>query len=474
MSKIYTLPLIYCLAWVVFFIQGMASLDPDFGWHLRMGEIILTSGIPKSDPFSYTMPGYPFIDHEWLNDVITFKVYDFTGLAGLSIFYATVVVLTLLLVVPKKLKFWAIIPLILSSALLINFAGVRPQLMSLLLTALLLKVTLDDRLWKKWRLLLPLMFLFWANIHGGFITGLGIIFVIIVIKTLKERRIAFPDFSVFIASFLVTLINPYGVNLWKEILKTFSDTSLRSQVAEWVPIFYYFDIAFLLLLAISLVLVIKNYKSLDLKYLSLYIILLLMGLSSVRNIPFWVLINIPVVAFCFDRFSKDSQKKPSLQKRFNISIKILLMIATLVGIFQITSSIQADFQYPEERIFPAKAISFLKNHPGQGEIFAPYDWGGYIIWKYPDSKVFVDGRMPSWKWNPPSTSESGNAYKEYRDIIFKGGNFNQTFNKYNVHTVLWSVMSYLEPKKPKSFTQRLEEAGWKKIYVDEVAVIYEK
>jgi hypothetical protein len=38
-----------------FFWRGIIYLDPDFGWHLQAGEMILHSGFPQNDPFSYTM-----------------------------------------------------------------------------------------------------------------------------------------------------------------------------------------------------------------------------------------------------------------------------------------------------------------------------------------------------------------------------------------------------------------------------------
>ena len=62
---------VYLLLYTLFFIlciyRGVVILDPDFGWILRMGKIILERGIPEKDPFSYTMSSYPFIAHQWLS-----------------------------------------------------------------------------------------------------------------------------------------------------------------------------------------------------------------------------------------------------------------------------------------------------------------------------------------------------------------------------------------------------------------------
>src|SRR3989337_506611 len=53
------------ISWVLLFINGLHQLDPDFGWHVTMGRLISENGIPKTDPFSYTMTSFPFVDHEW-------------------------------------------------------------------------------------------------------------------------------------------------------------------------------------------------------------------------------------------------------------------------------------------------------------------------------------------------------------------------------------------------------------------------
>lgn len=463
---------IFTLIWAAFFFKGILSPDPDFGWHIKVGEIISFSGIPKTDPFSFTMPSYPFVDHEWLTDLITFKIYPIIGSIGLSAIYALFAGFSVILVTPKNR--WALIPIILSTSLLLSFVGIRPQILSWFFVAIILKITFDDTLWQNWRLLLPFIFIVWANLHGGFSVGLGIIFLIILSKAFQAKRLILSDLLIFIISLSGSLINPYGVNLWKEIWNSFSDSSLRLTVVEWHPILAHFNIIFLILLALSVFMAFKYRSYLGLKQSVLFLSLLLAGLSSLRNVPFWVLINIPVLSLCFEKFYQEVKNNKIQLRRLHIAYKTLLILIVLVSTYHVASSFKEDLEWPQDRLYPLNAISYLRQNPPKGEIFAPYSWGGYLIFKFPEKKVFVDGRMPSWRWTPPDKNESSYAYKEYQDIISKGGDFIQTFNKYNVRTVLWSVMLYLEPKKPKSFTQRLEAAGWKKIYSDDVAVIYEK
>jgi hypothetical protein len=52
----------------------------DFWWHLKMGEIIVTThSIPRTDLFSFTAAGKPFIIQNWLSEVIYYKIYELGG-----------------------------------------------------------------------------------------------------------------------------------------------------------------------------------------------------------------------------------------------------------------------------------------------------------------------------------------------------------------------------------------------------------
>jgi len=64
------------IIFVIFLIRGGVFLDPDFGWHLRVGEIIQESGFPKTDPLSFTMPTFGFVDHEWLTNISISYIYS--------------------------------------------------------------------------------------------------------------------------------------------------------------------------------------------------------------------------------------------------------------------------------------------------------------------------------------------------------------------------------------------------------------
>ncbi|MBM4123217.1 MAG: hypothetical protein FJ249_11585, partial [Nitrospira sp.] len=72
---------------LVFFILNLALqplVEPDFGWHLRTGLDLLTQGgtMPATDPYSHTMPDWPWVEHAWLMDGLLGLLYKGLGAAG--------------------------------------------------------------------------------------------------------------------------------------------------------------------------------------------------------------------------------------------------------------------------------------------------------------------------------------------------------------------------------------------------------
>src|SRR5574337_51520 len=67
------------------FIVWFSFLRPvglvDFWWHLKTGEIIVTTrSIPTADLFSFTCAGRPFILQNWLVELIYYGTYRTGGL----------------------------------------------------------------------------------------------------------------------------------------------------------------------------------------------------------------------------------------------------------------------------------------------------------------------------------------------------------------------------------------------------------
>lgn len=486
--------LIFLIIFILFLVKGALALDPDFGWHIKMGELILKSGIPSKDPFSYTMPSFGFVDHEWFVNIVLYKLYLYIGIVGLSFIFSIFTVLVLLIVLPRKFNQFFEAPLLISGAILLPFAGIRPQELTWLLLAVLLNFFLTESGWKKTRFFLPLFFILWANLHGGFVIGLLVLLIFILVRIWESRKINFGDIFIFLLSLLATFINPYGIRLWEEVLRSALDSSLRFTIQEWTPILFRFDLSFLFLATLSFILVLKYRLKFGLFEKSLFFILFILALSSQRNVPFWLVIALPLTIKSIFFLSEEVKKVKMGETRFSKVYKIFLIITVLIFIFQAFFILKNSNSVSEENYYPKKAIAYLKQNTFKGQFFSPYNFGGYLIWKYPEKKVFIDGRMPSWRYVGPS-NESSYAYRDYNEILSGKKDYREIFKQYNINTVLWFKPDLQEnsnfsklissfhikflnqifgSKENKSFLKKLEDDGWKKVYQDEIAVIYLK
>src|SRR5262249_50262219 len=153
--------------------------DGDIFWHLLTGEQILkTFQIPVQDAYSYTMAGTNWMAHEWGAEVVFALFYKAMGLNGVVILAVLVVTATLLMLY-KFLVFRKVTPLL--AVLLVIFSGTvsnvhwsaRPHIFSLPLTLLFFIILeLYQREKQDYLKFLPLLMLFWVNLHAGFMFGI--------------------------------------------------------------------------------------------------------------------------------------------------------------------------------------------------------------------------------------------------------------------------------------------------------------
>ena len=60
--------------------------DPDIWWHVRTGELILSSGVPHSEPWAFTAQGRPWVPTAWLSDVMLAGLHDAFGWHGIVLY----------------------------------------------------------------------------------------------------------------------------------------------------------------------------------------------------------------------------------------------------------------------------------------------------------------------------------------------------------------------------------------------------
>lgn len=495
---------------LVFWILSTISIDPDFGWRLKAGEIYSGQGIPATDPFSYTMPSFAWSDHAWIVTAGIGLTYKYIGKSGLALISVVIVFIALHLsagrIEKKKIlktlylnrffdkRFWyfgSFLFLLAVSAVL-PFSGVRAQVVSWLMTAILLAISLNEDLWLRLRKYSPIFFIAWSNLHGSFTAGLAILVFINLVQFYRRKKIDGKSIAIIFLSALSTLINPNGVGVWSEAWSSITDSSLRWEIAEWMPAFFMADFSFAAFLTVSCVLVWRHKSKYQLEEILLFFLVLSQALLSRRHIPIWIIVALPMSLHALYYLYEEIKEIKKAPERFQKLMQYAYIGSMVILILQLVLNTKDAAALSEGNFYPDGAVHYLANNTPSGEIFSEYGWGGYLIWKLPEKKVFIDGRMPSWRWKEAPSNESTAAYIDYKEIIKGEKDYEKTFEKYGIDTVLWplprkkgvidNIADKIEKllinigKKEEGFdlSKKLENEGWIQVYKDSISVIYQR
>ncbi len=466
---------------VVFVLSLTHPLDPDLGWHLKYGEYFASQHtLLQENTFSVEMPGYRYVNHSWGSDVLLYAVYNAFGFLGVSILGAIVMTMTFFFFAQAaRLSFWEeaiLFPPMLYLLDGIIFQSYRSQTLSLLGLGCLffLVERFEDRHRKALLFLMPL-FILWANMHGQFIVGLGLLvfwaasycFRAWLMARSRKAPIPIGDLGLILAAVLgagcVTLITPYGVEIYLEISRHFGN-HLQQYIKEWRPIAEEPKLLWLLIgwgafLTGNAVMIYRQRQVLaKAHYLLPSLLFFIASFAQVRY--FWplVLVSMPIAATCLTRI------RPANQKTVAGIAASFLACAYLYGAF-VKLPAQHIISYDWDRYCrhlgcTSRSADFLQSQLAGASLLTDYDWGGWLIWNYPKIKPTIDGRMPFWR------DEQGySAYEKY--VALESGDEDIDQSSYN--------MVYWPPKKEtlfKRLNQLVDEGKWRVLYYDPFAYIF--
>lgn len=452
----------------IFAMAARNVLDPDIWWHLKTGQYIAEmKGVPRTDPFSYTRAGQPWVAHEWLTDLFLYEAKVCMGWGGLILIFAGILSATFFFLYLRC----GPAPYIAGAATLaaawstMPVWGVRPQVLSLLLTSLWLLIL--DCAEKNPKLLwwtLPLTLL-WVNLHAGFALGL-VLSGLFIVGELTEAALNFSKRQnprlrtaafVLLLDLLVVPLNPNGWHMFWYPVETLRSRAMQSYITEWAsPNFHRMEyLPFLLLLLATLAMLGWSRQKVRPRDLLLLLVSLYAGLESIRMIPLFVLVAVPLIS---NRIGDWPRRNSALQPQTTSRTLTNCAIITMLAVFTVIHSMEVIRDQPQAEMqhFPLRASIFLESHRPSGRIFNFYDWGGYLIWKlYPGTQVFIDGRADVY---------GEEVLHEFADTIqFKDG-WQRTLGAWNISTVLVPVSSALA-------TGLRGAPQWKVEYEDSQAII---
>jgi len=476
----------------------LAPSDFDLWWHLRTGQLIAEQGVPTVNDYSYTELGRPWIAYHWLIEWLMYGVQQLFGYPGLIILFGLVQAGSSLLVYRLLRLLGAgrvltLLLLLLFAILTVPTWGVRPQILASLFLAAYYLILLTykhtpSRRWLLW-LLLPLSVL-WTNMHGTYITGLILIGIFLLGEVLnnfiyrpEQPLPTLPLLLALLGSTAATLLNPYFVNLWLLPLGYVPNGSHNPlfYVDEWVsPDFHNYAnlplvASFVLLMLVGITrsvavaartrwrLGLTRY--LDLTELGIVVAFTWLGLQGAYTTPLYAVMVLPLLgrglAQTWPLLGREGEEAaPAGEGQFNwlLGTVSLLLIAGLILTApgaQTQREARLDGTFP----YPAAAATYLSQLPSDTRLFNDFGWGGYLIYRlYPQHRVFIDGRVDVYR---------GAVFDDYISITSLAPNWPALLDRYKVNTVLLPRSSALAAALGK-------EAGWRKGYADDLAVVFQK
>ena len=400
-------------------------LDPDCWWHIKTGEIILSSHHwPTTDPYSFTVTGQPWLAYEWGGDVVLATAARLAGLQaldGVLILFAAAVMIALYCLATLcagncKAAFIA------SAALLplaVPSFNLRPQMLGYLFLILTLIALERFRQGKRSALwFLPLLFLVWINTHGSWIIGLGVVATYwlsglfdfraggleaLPWNPTERRQISF----VFLLCLCALPVTPYGTRLSTYPFEVASSLPVSmTSILEWQPMPFNLvggKLFLGLLLAFFLVQVTVRFAW-RLEQLTLFVFGAAMATIHVRFMLLFVPFFAPLLATIL------AQWIPAYERQKDrYALNAVLIAAAIVGMIHYFPS-GTDLEKKAAQNFPVAAVEYLNQHPVPEPMFNSYGFGGYLIWsRWPEHKVFVDGRSELY--------EHGGVLSDYMQVF---------------------------------------------------------
>jgi hypothetical protein len=405
----------FVVVFLIFLWVALGGIDPDFGWHLRAGQYFVAHGIPATDVFTFTATDFPWVDHEWLSDILVYLLHNLGGYTLLAVVYAGLWTVVFWLVGRRALGLVVLLAVIAT----VPYAGVRAITWSILGLALLVKVFAARD--KRWWWTLPPLLLLWANLHGSFVIGL--FYIVYQIIARRSRRLLL----IGVLCLAVTFINPYGIEIYTEVLRTIGDRSLHGSITEWQSLIINWSLApFLVLYCVGWLYQKARWWR---KALRIENIFMLAGLSAQRNWPLFAVVALQSTSDSTMEILRTIPKQLRRGQR-NVLIAVGVVFMGMTG-YAIYDAGLVPFSDKSGGIeYPAAAVKYLEENPCPGNLFNDYNYGGYLIWRLPTQKVYIDGRMPSWELN-------GQKYMDdYHRFLDDTAERNRQIDEYNIQCVL--------------------------------------
>ena len=384
--------------------------ETDVWWHIRTGEWIMQHHqLPRTDPFSYTGAGKPWVAYSWPFEIAVYEVvkhWDLIGIVAISVFlWMGMTAAIFYLIRMFKAPFWPSVGLALVGSIVMpRVTSTRPGPLTAIFFCLVLAILVDAqrrasvrRLW-----LVPVLIWMWANVHVQFVYGLfvlGLFCLIPVFDRLLELAGLKPEpgathlpakwmWGTLALSSALTFANPYGIGVYRVLWEFIQQPKLYKFIVETRAMTFELKVHFVVLVVcLCAAFALGRSRRVQPLWVILLLWAALSGFHAERDMWLTTVISVCILA----KSAAEANPHPAPVHRHVWLAACACVLVFLVVRFK-TAPTNHELSSVVASELPLGAVAYIHEHHLQGPIFNNFDWGGFLIYALPEMPVAIDGR----------------------------------------------------------------------------------
>lgn len=446
--------------------------NSDTLWHLAVGRWIVTHhAVPDISRFYYSgTTGFGY-DYSWLAQAILFGAYRWFGGAGIAILNAVVAgfifyFLYKLLERNSVNMLVNFVVLCLALATTTAYLSGRPAMFTVAFFTLELFILSgwaascgqgdSGRPFRLLIWLIPPMAALWANLHPGFPVAPLLILVFLPLGGRARSRWILA--ACLAATCLAIVLNPYGWRMYLMPLEIARAMPMLRGLTEWNGVSGVEAVlwgGFVALVTCGLAL----------RRQPLPVVVLTAGAAlaagvSNRNMPLFGIVAVFVLGRTLIPVLAPRLERVSFMRKFEVTfeaaggwfwvIAIPLFFAGAERLRMPLADLAFNFS-----IYPSAAVQYIEGHDCPDRLFVREDWSGYLLWTFPDRKLFFDAKG----------GFSREATQAHSELVKPKAGWRGVVDHYGLSTML------LESGSPLAVLLS-EAADWRREYSDSLFEVF--
>jgi hypothetical protein len=454
--------------------------DSDTWWHLAAGRLIVGTGsVPATDPFSYTAPGAPWLNRQWLFESCLYGSWRALGPAGPALLAGALFLAAfwaLLRISRARLPAWAaalVVSLVALAA--VERFTVRPESATFCFLAVYLLLLDGPVGWRRAATIVCLQVL-WANMHALSVLGVvpvgAMLFEALVTGRRTEAR---PLAACLVGVMLAEAATPFGIEgaLYPFYLADLisGEQLLSYTIVEHRPTLTALDdlspvvrASWGTLLGLGVLAIVPAVRQRAWAAIATAAAFAWLGFLARRNVALVGIGVLPLVARGLGPWAWAlGARRAWLVRGLTAGVVIAIVVLggrVVHGGFYRDAKLTRTFGLGTSLLLaPRGAVAFLDRVAPDTRVFNDGMLGGLVMWESPGRHVFFDGRLQVY----PDA-----VYREYRRVLGGPRQFERVAERWDVGAAL---LHHPSPGRLELAATIARLPEWRVAYVDPGGIV---